>query len=75
MILVDGIRVETEKHFPDGTPAFKAPVPKEYFTRIAWHYENDSELFALMCLRNHYVDKEVFLDYVRMQKYFEIQVL
>ena len=62
MILVDGIRVETEKHFPDGTPAFKAPTPKEHFVRITWRYENDSELFALICLRNHYVDKEVFLD-------------
>ena len=62
MILVDGIRVETEKHFPDGTLAFKAPTPKEHFVCITWHYENDSELFALMCLRNHYADKEVFLD-------------
>lgn len=62
MILVDGIRVETEKHFPDGTPAFKAPTPKGHSVHITWHYENDSELFALMCLRDHYADKEVFLD-------------
>ena len=62
MILVDGIRVETEKHFPDGTPAFKAPTPKGHSVHITWHYENDSELFALMCLRDHYADREVFLD-------------
>lgn len=50
-------------HFPDGTLALKAPVFHfgENEIDIEWHYENDSELFTIYCLRKHYSDKEVTL--------------
>lgn len=43
--------------FPDGTLNIKI----DKFTKpclIEWYYENDSELFTLICLMNHFVNKQ-----------------
>lgn len=43
-------------HFPDHTLLVKAEALKEYnsYVHIDWYYENDAELFTLICLRKHY---------------------
>jgi ribose-phosphate pyrophosphokinase len=62
----DGFKIEiidTKATFPDGTLAFKPPRIYENVKEllIIWNYENDSEMFALMCLRQHFWNKEVSL--------------
>jgi ribose-phosphate pyrophosphokinase len=71
MIKVNDIIVDTQKTFPDGTLAIKAPVLGSYLflpfsgveqpILLEWYYENDSELFALICLRKHFADREAIL--------------
>lgn len=39
-------------HYPDGTLMLHA-LPREV-DRIVWLYDNDAELFTLICLRQHY---------------------
>ncbi|MCM1217310.1 MAG: ribose-phosphate pyrophosphokinase [Lachnospiraceae bacterium] len=41
-----------ENRFPDGTLALKDIDPR--YNEILWLYEDDSELFTLMCLREHF---------------------
>ena len=36
--------------FPDGTLLMKLPFSPELSNEIHWHYENDAELFKLICL-------------------------
>ena len=51
-----------QNHFPDGTLHLE---PMQHFpsqiTQISWHYENDAELFSLICLRRKYANQEVTL--------------
>ncbi len=62
MIKVDNIIVDTKATFPDGTLAMKALTPRGVgMVYITWKYENDAELFALICLRRHYADREAML--------------
>lgn len=68
MILVNGIEVE-QNHFPDGTLQLKheinslskniAPI------NIKWFYENDGELFTIICLAKKYADhkKTLYMPY------------
>lgn len=68
MILVNGIEVE-QSHFPDGTLCLKheinslskhiAPI------NIKWFYENDGELFTIICLAKKYADhkKTLYMPY------------
>lgn len=54
-------------HFPDGTLAAKAPrVNEDLRVCITWNYENDSELFAVACLRKHFAGCKVdlYLPYI-----------
>lgn len=62
MIKVDNIVVEANQ-FPDHTLLVKAPTLKGYskFCSIEWKYENDAELFTLICLRKHYGQAKVIL--------------
>jgi ribose-phosphate pyrophosphokinase len=62
MIKVNNIIIEANQ-FPDHTLLVKAPVFNEYrkFVDITWQYENDAELFTLICLRKHYSKSEVYL--------------
>lgn len=71
MIKVNGVIVDIQKTFPDGTLAMKAPVlSSDLFASfvgvnqtiiIEWNYENDSELFALICLRKHFANRDAIL--------------
>lgn len=62
MIYVDGVKIETG-HYPDNTLLVKAPVIRGHGERvqITWNYENDAELFTLICLRKHYNQAEATL--------------
>lgn len=69
MIKVNDVEVNSQATFPDGSLAIKAPELALYANRkikIEWRYENDAELFALICLRRHYWHHEVvlFMNYV-----------
>ena len=56
MIKVNGIIIE-QNHFPDGTLLLKL-LPDDMLNdrgnvKIEWIYENDSELFTLICIKRH----------------------
>lgn len=56
MIKVNGIVIE-QNHFPDGTLLMKL-LPDDMLNdrgnvKIEWIYENDSELFTLICIKRH----------------------
>ena len=62
MIRVNGNPIETNKTFPDGALALKSPANTSISPiHIFWNYENDAELFAVICLRKKYSDKEAIL--------------
>lgn len=53
MIKINGTIIEQGK-FPDGTLLVKYDAEEVIFpTIIEWNYENDGELFALICLKRH----------------------
>ena len=71
MIKLNG-KVVNQEHFPDNSLRIQtggeslidlAPIfgfsPQQ---RITWHYENDGELFTIICLRKHFADREVVLE-------------
>lgn len=62
MIKIDGIIIEANQ-FPDHTLLVKAPVLRGVgdLVQIVWNYENDAELFTLICLRKHYRQARVIL--------------
>ena len=49
MIILNGEKIEQNK-FPDGTLLMKNTICPSHVNEIFWKYENDSELFALICL-------------------------
>ena len=59
MIKVDNIVIEANQ-FPDHTLLVKAPTLRGHgeFCDIEWRYEDDSELFTLICPRKHYSQAE-----------------
>ena len=81
MITVNGNIIE-QNRFPDNTLNIKvyktkywedyavkgadAYIAKDFINHITWHYEDDSELFTLICIRRHLADSRVdlFLPYV-----------
>lgn len=60
LIFEGGIIVETRRveqgHFPDGTLNLKLLDGNKELCIIEWRYENDAEMFTLMCIRNHFVN-------------------
>ena len=47
-----------QEHFPDGTLHLKTPVIYPDSTiHIAWNYENDAELFTIICLARKYASQ------------------
>ena len=60
MIYVDGVKIEVG-HYPDNTLLVKAPTlrgaPDGHVT-FTWYYENDAELFTLICLKKHFAYKK-----------------
>lgn len=57
MIILNGNIIIDQNHFPDHTLLLKINNQQfDYRSTISyeWHYENDSELFTLICLRKHF---------------------
>jgi ribose-phosphate pyrophosphokinase len=65
MIKVNGKIIE-QNHFPDNTLNIKAYDDHKSSVDIEWNYENDAELFTIICLRKHYHNKiaNLFLPYL-----------
>ena len=68
MITVNGIKV-TQGNFPDNTLLMKFDpdsIPDDgNDIEIWWLYENDAELFTLVCLKRH-LDQHFFADSFRL---------
>lgn len=69
-IYLNGVKVDLDKRFPDGTLAFKLD-PQTYMDRpkpaeIDWYYENDSEILALYCIRAKLLEANIAYVYLRM---------
>ena len=62
MIKINGQIIEQNK-FPDNTLLVKAPTLRGHgeWVQIVWNYENDAELFTLICLRKHYSNSSATL--------------
>ena len=71
MIKLDG-KIVHQEHFPDNSLRIE-PIGDSSFDfsfmrmasiskRITWHYENDAELFTIICLRKHFANNEMILD-------------
>ncbi len=60
MIKINGVEVK-QNCFPDNTLLVKAEVEKCEVYFIEWKYENDAELFTLICLKKHYGDRPIDL--------------
>lgn len=58
MIKVDGVEIK-QGHFPDGTLLMKFDPNSDDFVcdrgaiKVEWLYENDAELFSLICVKRH----------------------
>lgn len=53
MITVNNVEVDTKSTFPDGTLLMKYQYSEKIchpYINVEWKYENDGELFALICL-------------------------
>lgn len=71
MIKLDG-KIVHQEHFPDNSLridpindnsfdlSFMGMMPNS--KRITWHYENDAELFTVICLRKHFANREMILE-------------
>lgn len=66
-----GDKIINQEHFPDNSLRIEienAPLFDLSFMgipsiqKIVWHYENDAELFTVICLRKHFANKEVILE-------------
>ena len=68
MIEVNGIKIE-QSHFPDNTLLMKFnpdEIPDDgNDIEITWIYENDAELFTLICLKRH-LEKTFYKDAFRL---------
>ena len=68
MIYVNSIALQ-QNHFPDGTLNLKIPpiaYSEDKPVLLTWNYENDAELFTLICARRHFSNRPVslFMDYI-----------
>lgn len=70
MFKINGIKINVE-HFPDGTQRImdfnyeklfitNNPENTTPYYEILWLYENDSEMFTLMCLVKHIKEKHIY---------------
>lgn len=72
MIKLDGTIVNQE-HFPDNSLRIE-PINSNNFAelaffglettrmRLTWYYENDAELFTIICIRKHFANTEMILE-------------
>ena len=56
MIKVNGTKIQ-QNHFPAGELLIKANFNGVELMTIEWYYENDAELFTLICLKRHIDEK------------------
>lgn len=56
MIKVNGLEIQ-QNHFPAGELSIKANFNEAELMTIEWYYENDTELFTLICLKRHIDEK------------------
>lgn len=63
MIKVNGVAIE-QNHFPDGSLLARCDLACSQIPVITWKYENDSELFTIMCLKRHLGEADLSLPYV-----------
>ena len=52
MIKVNGVEIQ-QNHFPAGELLIKANFNGAELMTIDWYYENDAELFTLICIKRH----------------------
>ena len=60
-------QVLTQNHFPDGTLNLKTPeIDSSSDIAISWNYENDAELFTIICLAKKYATrhKTLYMPYL-----------
>lgn len=55
-----GDRIVEQNHFPDNSLFLRTPRDVET-NLITWHYENDAELFTIICLRKHFANSAMSL--------------
>lgn len=72
MILINGDELQ-QNRFPDKTLNIKVYENHKNCIDIQWNYENDAELFTIICLRKHFEDKVVtltmpYLPHARMDR-------
>jgi ribose-phosphate pyrophosphokinase len=72
MILINGDKLQQD-HFPDKTLNIKVYENHKTCVDIQWNYENDAELFTIICLRKHFEGKIVtltmpYLPHARMDR-------
>ena len=72
MILINGDELQ-QNHFPDNTLNIKIYENHKNCVDIQWNYENDAELFTIICLRRHLEGKIVtltmpYLPHARMDR-------
>lgn len=70
MLMLNNIEIK-QNHFPDGTLLMKFnPTNTEFKTQgvflIEWLYENDAELFTLICIKRH-LEKHFALNLVNLR--------
>ena len=74
MIIVGGVEIKQD-HFPDGTLLTKFDPNSDEFDpwvnmMVEWYYENDAELFTLICVKRHldrvysYSDVILYMPYI-----------
>lgn len=61
MLKVNGVEIK-QNHFPAGELFIKLPAQENGIVNIEWLYENDAELFTLICIRRHYQNYECHLN-------------
>lgn len=66
-----------QNHFPDGTLHINMPPNYFDYDTVLWEYENDAELFTLICVKGHFKDCPLRLDmpYIPHARMVELQTL
>ena len=68
-----------QNHFPDGTLHINMPPNYFDYDTVLWEYENDAELFTLICVKGHFKDCPLRLDmpyipHARMDRVQELEI-
>lgn len=64
-------KLVTQAHFPDNSLRIETDYKQSIFdlswlgntaTKVTWHYENDAELFTIICIRKHFNKQDMILE-------------